>query len=109
MNIAMLIAKEPSGRMVPSRWPIAAPAAGSAMTSQARANTPSAGVGSTTGMPPSWSANISESCVLSGSVLQQAGVVDRGRPAGAEDRHDDREADHDLRGGDDHHEERGDL
>src|SRR3954470_17568406 len=43
------------------------------------------------------------------SVLQQVGVVDRGRPTGAEDRHDDRQTDHDLGRGDDHHEERNDL
>src|SRR3984893_18268077 len=39
------------------------------------------------------------------SVLQQTGIVDRGRPAGTEDRHDDRQADHDLACGDHHREE----
>src|SRR6478672_2089878 len=45
----------------------------------------------------------------SSSVLQEAGVVDRGRATGPEDGHDDGEPDHDLGGGDDHHEEGGDL
>src|SRR5215469_5849908 len=43
------------------------------------------------------------------SVLQQVGVVYRRGPAGPEDRHQDREADDDLRGGHHHHEERDDL
>src|SRR6516225_1778155 len=43
------------------------------------------------------------------SVLQQVGVVPRRGPAGPEDRHQDREADDDLRGGHHHHEERDDL
>src|SRR3954451_11775048 len=43
------------------------------------------------------------------SVLQQVGVVDRGRPAGAEDAHDDRQPDDHLGGRDDHDEERHDL
>ena len=43
------------------------------------------------------------------SVLQQAGVVDRGRASGAEDGHDDREPDHDLGSSHHHHEEGGDL
>src|SRR6476469_1605115 len=43
------------------------------------------------------------------SVLQEAGVVDRGRATGPEDGHDDGEPDHALGGGDDHHEEGGDL
>src|ERR1035441_6286709 len=43
------------------------------------------------------------------SVLQQVGVVDRRRPAGPEDRHQDREADHHPGGGHHHHEERDDL
>ena len=43
------------------------------------------------------------------SRLQQVGAVDRGRPAGAEDRHDDRQADDDLGGRDDHDEEGDDL
>src|SRR5918998_4520750 len=90
---------------VPSRWPqrsvrrppsssTAAPASGSAISSQAEASRPSAG---------------STSIPRSPSVLQQVGVVDRGGPPGAVDRHDDGEADDDLRGGDDHDEERHDL
>src|SRR3954452_13528389 len=43
------------------------------------------------------------------SVLQQVGVVDRGRPAGAEDAHDDGQPDDHLGGRDDHDEERHDL
>src|ERR1700749_3001432 len=43
------------------------------------------------------------------SVLQQVGVVHRRGPASAVDRHQDREADDDLGGGHDHHEERDDL
>src|SRR5688500_11745114 len=89
----------------PSRWPqrsvrrppsssTAAPASGSAISSQADASRPSAG---RTSIP------------RSPSVLQQVGVVDRGGPPGAVDRHDDREADDDLRGGHDHDEERHDL
>src|SRR5688572_19579193 len=91
---------------VPSRWPqrsvrrppsssTAAPASGSAISSHDEASTPSAG--RTSAIP------------RSPSVLQQVGVVDRGGPPGAVDRHDDREADDDLRGGDDHDEERHDL
>src|ERR1022692_4131126 len=40
-----------------------------------------------------------------GSILQQAGVVNRRRPAGAEDRGQNGEANDDLSGRDDHHEE----
>src|SRR5215207_6857979 len=90
---------------VPSRWPqrsvrrppssrTAAPASGSAISSQEVASRPSAGVMSTLGSP---------------SVLQQVGVVDRGGPAGPVDRHDDGEPDDDLGGGHDHEEERHDL
>ncbi len=42
-------------------------------------------------------------------VLQQVRVVDARGAARPEDRHDDREADHDLGRGDDHDEERHDL
>src|SRR5215203_946293 len=95
---------------VPSRWPqrsvrrppsssTAAPASGSAISSQEAASRPSAGSASTDiALIP-----------RSPSVLQQVGVVDRGGPPGAVDRHDDGEADDDLRGGDDHDEERHDL
>src|SRR3712207_2304238 len=71
-----------------------APASGSAMSSQDAAISPSAGTVSIYRLP---------------SVLQQVGVVDRRRPAGPEERHDDGEADDDLGGGDDHDEERHDL
>src|SRR5690606_9997311 len=43
------------------------------------------------------------------SALEQVDVVDRGGPTGAEDGHDDREADDDLRRRDDHDEEREHL
>src|SRR4030095_12912230 len=92
----------------PNRWPqrsvrrppsssTAAPASGSAINSQEAAGSPSAGSTSTGMVCPS------------PSVLQQVGVVDRGGPAGPVDRHDDRETDDDLGGGDDHDEERHDL
>src|SRR5688500_11661666 len=82
-----------SVRRPPSRS-TAAPARGSAMRSQEDASSPEAGDVSMTGSP---------------SVLQQVGVVDRRGLTGPVDRHDDREADDDLRGGDDHDEERHDL
>src|ERR1700749_3259451 len=95
-----LMTNDQIGRRQPSRWPklanargaiapptsrMTAPASGSAMTTQASEKTPSAAVGSTTGT--SASENI---VVLSGSVLEQAGFVDRGRASGPEDGHDDR-------------------
>src|SRR3954452_4053956 len=97
---------------VPSRWPqrsvrrppsssTAAPASGSAMSSQEAASSPVAGSASgTSQLHEVWHSR---------SVLEQVGVVDRGGPAGPVDRHDDREADHDLSGGDDPHEEGDDL
>src|SRR5215217_3304184 len=88
---------------VPSRWPhrsvrrppsrTAAPASGSAISSQDDESRPSAGT----------------MFIPSPSVLQQVGVVDRGGPSGPVDRHDDREPHDDLGGGDDHDEERHDL
>src|ERR1700691_4090561 len=42
---------------------------------------------------------------VTGSALEQVGVVDRSRSAGTENRHDDGQADHDLARGDDHQEE----
>src|SRR3954453_12584245 len=100
---------------VPSRWPqrsvrrppsssTVAPASGSAMSSQEEASSPVAGSASGTTLSMRC-----ESPILGRSVLEQVGVVDRGGPSGPVDRHDDREADDDLRGGDDHHEERDDL
>src|SRR5271156_1647966 len=61
----------------------AAPAAGRAKTSQVK-------------------------CVID-SALEQVRVVDRGRFTGTENRHDDRQAHHDLARGDDHGEERHHL
>src|SRR3954451_2411316 len=92
---------------VPSRWPqrsvrrppsssTAAPASGSAMRSQEADSSPVAGTAFIRGSP-------------SRSVLEEVGVVDRGGAPGPVDRHDDREAHHDLGGGDDHHEEGDDL
>src|SRR5262245_50101815 len=123
MNRTTLSANDSNGSATAIRWPflssrplargpptsrIAAPSNGSAITSQSRVNTPVSGAGLTTGAvtTPSARRNIES---VSPSVLQQARVVDRGRAAGAEDRHDDREPDHDLGRGDHHHEERGDL
>src|SRR4051812_40501339 len=115
--MARLITNDPTGSAVPSRWPhrsvnlpptsrIAAPASGSAITSHISANTPSADAGLTTGTAlPSWNAYIWARLL----VLQQAGVVDRGRAPGPEDGHDDREPDDDLGGRHHHHEERRDL
>src|SRR4029079_15099222 len=88
-------ANDASDMAQPSRWPhgsdrlpdsrsIAAPARGRAIRSQ-------------TGI------------VIDALVFQQAGVVDRGRAAGAEDGHDDGEADDDLAGRDHHREERHHL
>src|SRR3954467_9040989 len=82
---------------VPSRWPqrsvrrppssrTAAPASGSAISSQEAASSPVAGSTSDDTMSTSDSP----------SVLQQVGVVDRGGPAGPVDRHDDGEPDDDL-------------
>src|SRR5580704_10883238 len=53
----------------------------------------------------------SRACYVSRSelVLQQVRVVHRRGPAGTEDRHQDREAHHDLGSRHDHHEERDDL
>src|SRR5215217_5376956 len=87
--------KEPSDVAQPSRWPqgsahlpdsssIAAPARGRAIRSQ-------------TGI------------VIAALVFQQAGVVDRGRTAGAEDGHDDGKPDDDLARRDHHGEERHHL
>src|SRR4051794_8772836 len=92
-------------RRLPSTRMTAAPSAGSAMITHSNENTPLAADGSTTGTDSRRGTSMSSGSL----VLQQARVVDRGRAAGAEDRHDDREADHHLGGGDHHHEERGDL
>src|SRR3954453_17143170 len=89
-----------------------APSAGSAITTQSRSKTPLALVGCTTGTASS--ARRTSGADRSGvtgrtSVLQEAGVVDGGRAAGAEDGHDDREPDDDLGRCHDHHEEGRDL
>src|ERR1700759_1065497 len=73
----------PGSVRLPPSSRIAAPAAGRATTRQVK-------------------------CVID-SALEQVGVVDRGRSAGTENRHDDGQADHDLTGGDDHGEERHHL
>src|SRR5690606_26057956 len=61
------------------------------------------------GKPISQGASPITSFTVSPSALEQVDVVDRGRPAGTEDRHDDGEADDDLRRRDDHDEEREHL
>src|SRR4051794_17162402 len=93
---------------VPSRWPqrsvrrppsssTAAPARGSAMSSQEALRSPVAGTVSMVREVPVR------------SVLQQVDVVDGGGAAGPVDAHDDRQPDHDLGRGDDHDEERDEL
>src|SRR4051794_10479463 len=102
------ITKATSTVPVPSRWPqrsvrrppsssTAAPASGSAMSSQVALSSPLTG---TVSMCP-------ESPIR--SVLQQVDVVDGGGAAGPVDRHDDRQADDDLGRGDHHDEERDEL
>src|SRR5262245_15015542 len=101
----------------PSRWPhasvarppsssTAAPISGNASSSQALPATPLASVT----LETSWawaSRNVDDTDYP--SVLQQVGVVDRGRPAGTEDRHDDREPHDHLGRGHHHHVEGHDL
>src|SRR3954452_7879284 len=74
---------QPSDRR-PASSRIAAPASGRAITSHTRV-------------------------VMAALVFQQTGFVDRGRAAGSEDRHDDRQADHHLTRGDHHGEKRHHL
>src|ERR1700682_1703006 len=94
-NSATPTAKAPTGVAQPRRWPqplerfpasssIAAPASGSTSSSHTMV-------------------------VMVALVFQHAGVVNRGRAAGAENRHDNRQADHHLAGGDHHGEERHHL
>src|SRR5688572_24546830 len=136
-NSTRLSTKDSAAIAVPSRWPClsaaalseagrngatpssrTAPSAGSAMTSQSRSNTPPAPMsGATTGAwapssaigRPAARTEWDNRFTSAPSVLQQAGVVDRGRASGAEDGHDDREPDHDLGSSHHHHEEGGDL
>src|SRR6478735_3691820 len=82
-------AKQPSrcpqaSDRLPASSRMAAPASGRAITSHTRV-------------------------VMAALVFQQTGFVDRSRPAGAEDGHDDREADDDLACGHHHGEERHHL
>src|SRR5690554_1057975 len=121
-HIATATTSAATGVAVPSRWPhrsarrpvssrTAAPASGSATSSHARPRAPSAGATadagpaavSTAGRPPS------AVVITRSSALQQVDVVDRGRAAGAVDRHDDRQPDDHLGGRDDHDEERHHL
>src|SRR6478672_13179642 len=133
-NSTRLSTNDSADMAVPTRWPCLsaaalsepwrkgatassrkAPSSGSAMTSQSRSNTPPAPVsGATTGTwaaPPSSARRTVWDKRFTGapSVLQQAGVVDRGRASRAEDGHDDREPDDDLGRCHHHHEEGGDL
>src|SRR6476469_525670 len=98
----------------PSRWPqafealppssrTAAPISGNAISSQAP---PAAPLASWT-FWASASRNVDDTDYP--SVLQQVGVVHGGRPAGTEDRHDDREPDDHLGRGHHHYEEGHDL
>src|SRR5690348_16747190 len=89
-----------SSRRPPSRS-TTAPASGRASSSHINVKTPVAGTATA----------VSAARVIrrSSLVLQQVGFVDRGRPAGAEDRDDDGETDDDLGGRDDHDEERDHL
>src|SRR4051794_24941396 len=97
----------PQDSAVASRWPqrlvrrpptsrTAAPARGRATSSQVNENTPEAAAGTSaaasTDVVVIWVSN-PFSCL---SELEQVGVVDRGRAAGAEDGQDDRQPDDDL-------------
>src|SRR6478736_4724353 len=136
-NSTRLSTKDRAAMAVPRRWPCLsaaalseagrngatpssriAPSTGSAMTSQSRSNTPPAPMsGATTGAwapssaigRPAARTEWDNRFTSAPSVLQQAGVVDRGRASRAEDGHDDREPDDDLGGSHHHHEEGGDL
>src|SRR5690606_10028801 len=103
----------------PNQWPqrslrrpasssTAAPTSGIATSSQVRVNTPSAGAASAKERARPPATGRVDVTGLS-SALQQVDVVDGGRPAGPEDRDDDRQADDDLGGRDDHDEQRHDL
>src|SRR3546814_20823558 len=87
---------------------MAAPARGSTISSQDREKIPSAATGESTGTCASVASPVRSGaiCVVKSvtSVLQQARVVDHGRSPGPADGHDDRDSDHDLCGGNDHHE-----
>src|SRR5688500_7722973 len=88
----------PLVRVPPASRITAAPRAGSAMISQSRENAPSAATGWITGTvcaPSSARRGRNEAVLVTDTplVLQQAGVVDRGRPARPEDGHDDGESD----------------
>src|SRR3954471_10474209 len=110
------MANDPSTGAQPRRWPkrsvrrppssrIAAPRSGRPMSNHVRENPP---VAWTVCSAPSarryWCTE-----VPIGSVLEEVGVVDRGRTASAENGDDDRQAHHDLCCGDNHGEEREDL
>src|SRR3954447_13418443 len=79
-----------------------APNAGSAISSQAYAVMPVAAATASSAV-----ARVSTGWLL--LELQEVGVVDRGRAAGAEDGHDDGQSDDDLGGRDDHDEQRDHL
>src|SRR5882757_8430343 len=97
----------------PPRNSTRAPNAGNASSSQASPPTPVAGATSeptarinSVLMPPPRPGSYTRSVLL---VLEQVRVVHRGGPTGAEDGHDDGQADHHFGGRDHHHEERHDL
>src|SRR5688500_6610177 len=97
-----------SVRLPPSSR-IAAPASGSAISSQSSSSEPVAARYSPVGSGEAGDSEASTSDSTGLLVLEQVRVVDRGRPAAAEDAHDDGEPDDDLGRGDDHDEERHDL
>src|SRR3954471_2925773 len=116
-TLTRAITKATTTVAVPSRWPqrsvrrppsssTAAPASGSAMSSQEADSSPVAG---TDAPGPAAMGRAFIRGSPSRSVLEEVGVADRGGAPGPVDRHDDRQSDHDLRRGDDHHEERDDL
>src|SRR5215213_1945456 len=87
----------------------AAPSTGRPTSSQVRENTPeAASVCRAAAATPTDGIAIWISIPFA-SELEQVGVVDGGGAPRAEDREDDRQADHDLGGRDQHHEQRDDL
>src|SRR5690349_11608541 len=89
--------KDTPASAVPSQWPDRS----SLRPPVRRTAAPSSGAATSSTMRFSTSTALLQ--------LHEAGVVDRGRMTGAEDRHDDRQTDDDLGRGDDHREEGDDL
>src|SRR5215469_16268830 len=105
----------------PTTWPhllvrrppsssTAAPASGNTSSSHAARCTPAAARGTSVGTAAARAAEAARMPVTASPlVLQQGRVVHRRGPAGTEHRHQDRQPDDYLRGGDHHHEERDHL